>query len=197
MDIALLINIFFIVTFYFLKRTKENYIPFYSFSLFVFTLTCVYLFYKYGMRETPSTMTRIYFYSSPFLLVFDIILIYRQSRSSKGIGITNFLKNVLSAQTKTSVDKIFPAVILYLVVTGTIYSVVYFYEYSHPTSIPGDPNRWSLSLFHFVWQYLYILPLTLMFWYMNLKKFTKTLIICSILYPIAQLLWIASCIWLH
>lgn len=197
MDLILFMNIFFIVVSYLVKRKKECYTAFYSLGLFLFTLTCIYLFYRYGMRESASTINRIYFFSSPFLLTLAIILVYRQSKTLAGIGVKPFLEKALSENTKIILDKIFPAVLFYTIITIIVYALTYFYEKGHPKAIPGDPNQWSFSNFHFIWQYFYIMPMTFMFWHMGIKKFTKTIVTCSILYPLILLLYVTTYIWLR
>jgi hypothetical protein len=183
MDIILLTNTILIVSFFFLKRTKENFTPFYSFSLFVGVLTCGYLFYRYGLREQASTKTEIYFFASPLLLVFDIILIYQQGRSPNGLGITTFLLNVLSFKTKAYLDRILPAIIFFTFITGVCWLIVSLYESNLPAPTENEPFRYSLLVTHFIWQFLYILPLTFMFWFMDIRKFALMFLACSIIYP--------------
>lgn len=183
MDIILLTNIVFIAVFALLKRRKEDFTSFYSFCLFLGILTCGYLFYRYGMREQSSTKTVIYFFSSPLLLLIDIILIYRQAKSTNGLGITTFLLNVLSLKTKTYLDRIFPATILFTFITGLCWLIVSLYENNLPTPTENEPFRYSLLVTHFIWQFLYVLPLTTMFWFMGIRKFALTFLVCSIIYP--------------
>jgi hypothetical protein len=189
MDIILLINVLLIAVFYLLKRTKEHYTAFYSFSLFLLILTSLYLFYRYGMRETPTTLTRVYFFSSPIILVSDFLMLYKQSKSSQGIGIKAYLQNILSADSKTRFNKILPAVLFYLSITIATYLTVNYYESQHPTTIPSDKRQWTFSLLHPLWQYIYIIPLTIMFWFMDLRKFTITLVVCSFIYPLVFILY--------
>jgi hypothetical protein len=186
-DIILLTNILFIALFAFLKRTKENITPFYSFSLILGILTCGYLFYRYGMREQSSTMTIIYFFSSPLLLIIDIVLIYRQAKSQNGLGITTFLLNVLSIKTKAYLDRIFPATIFFTFITALCWLIVSLYESNLQTPTENEPFRYSLLVTHFLWQFLYVLPLTIMFWFMGIRKFAWTFLVCSVLYPFVLL----------
>lgn len=177
MDVILLINITFVIFFFFLKRSKEKYTAFYSLGLFAGIITCFYLFYRYGTQESASIKTEIYMYSSPILLLIDIFLIFKQSRSSQGIGITTYLKNLLSTRSKSHIDKIVPGIVFYTLITITAYLIILYYESIYP---PQFPPNYSLTVTQFIWQYLYIIPLSLMFWYMELKKFSKTIAICSV-----------------
>ena len=181
MDIILLINITFIILFFFLKRIKECYTALYSFSLFAGIFTCLYFFYRYGTQEAASIKAEIYIYTSPILLFIDILLIFKQSRSSQGIGIATYLKSFLSTRSKSYINKIVPGILFYTLITITAYLLTLYYESIYP---PQFPPNYSLTVTQFIWQYLYIIPLSLMFWYMELKKFSKTIFICSVgLYP--------------
>lgn len=197
MDIVLVTNIIFIVLFAFLKRTRENLTPFYSFSLILGILTCGYLFYRYGMREQSSTKTVLYFFSSPLLLIVDIILIYRQAKSQIGLGITTFLQNILSAKAKVYLDRIFPATIFFTFITGLCWLIVSVYESNLPPPTENEPFRYSLLATHFIWQLLYTLPLTLMFWFMGIRKFALTFLVCSIIYPVILLVGEMTYSWLR
>lgn len=177
MDIILLINTIFIIFFFFLKRIKENYTAFYSFSLFAGIITCLYLFYRYGMREPESKNTLAHFFAAPILLGVDIFLIFIQRKNSQGIGIIPYLKNLLSTRSKSYINRIVPGILFYTLITITAYLLALSYESIYPVQFP--PN-YSLTVTQFIWQYLYIVPLSLMFWYMELKKFSKTIVICSI-----------------
>ena len=148
------------------------------------------MMYKYGMKEAESTKAYIYFFSSSPLLILNVFLIYKQSKTDGGIAIAAYLKNALLPAQIVRFDKSFFAIILYSLITFPTYAVVYFYEKSHPTQIVGDPNQWTFSLTHFIWQYIYIIPLTFMFWYIGLRKFTKTIIICSLVYPFVLLAYL-------
>lgn len=177
MDVILLINITFLIFFFFLKRSKEKYTAFYSLGLFAGIITCLYLFYRYGTQESASIKTEIYMYSSPILLLIDIFLIFKQRKSLQGIGIKNYLKNILSAKSKAHLDKIVPGMLFYTFITLTAYYLTLHYESTHPLIT----RHYSLTISQFIWQYLYIIPLSLMAWYMDLKKFSKTIVICSII----------------
>ena len=179
MDIILNINLILIILFYSLRHSRQIFIPLYSFSLFLGLLTCMYLFYNYGMRIEPCTKSYVYFFSSPLLLILDLYLIYKQSKTVRGIGIKSYLKTSLTLEQITRTDKVLKAVFFYSFITTLIYTLANYYQ----PPIPYKPDTWGLTLLHFIWQYIYIIPMTLMFKQMGLKKFAVTILICSILYP--------------
>jgi len=189
MDIPLLVNLFLIILFFFL-RTKEIYTALYSLTLFLFVGTCFYLFYRYGMRESANVMTGIYFYSAPILLAVSIYLIYKQYKSSQGIGIKTFL----SAQQKESLDNVLPAIVFFVSITGLCYLIADSYESNLPHASDNIPTRYSIMVTHVVWQYLYIIPLSILFWFMGLKKAALVVLICSVAYPVILIgyLWFSN-----
>ena len=182
MDILLLINILVILFFFFLKRTRRNYLPFYSFSLIVGIFTCLYLFYRYGIRGYESvTDAYIYTLISPLLLLIDFVLLFLQNKKPEGLGIINYLENLLTVQAKRAIDKIIFGILFYTLITVISYLLTLFYESIYGISDP----YYSLTVTQFLWQFLYLIPLLYIFWYMGLKKFSITIVVCSIVfYPV-------------
>ena len=172
----------------FLKQKNSFYTTFYSFSLLLGTLTCVYVFYRYGMKEMASTKSELHLFSSPFLFILDIFLIYRQGKKPKGLGIIHFLNNLLSAETKKKYNKILPAVILYIAISGLCYLAVDVYESNLPPPGDHEPFRYSMLLTHPLWQFFYIVPFTALFWLMELRKFALTFASCSVIYTLTLIL---------
>ncbi|MFY9311190.1 MAG: hypothetical protein WAQ28_19255 [Bacteroidia bacterium] len=188
MDIILTINLLLIFAFAFLKQKNSFYTTFYSFSLLLGILTCMYLFYRYGMREMMSTKSVLHFYSSPFLFALGIFLIYQQRKSTEGLRIIPFLSNALSAETKKKYNKILPAVILYIAISGLCYLAVDVYESNLPPPGDHEPFRYSMLLTHPLWQFFYIVPFTALFWLMELRKFALTFASCSVIYTLTLIL---------
>ena len=186
MDILLLTNIVLVLFFFFLKWKNKQFIAFYSISLLLGILTCGYVFYRYGMRELASTVSEMHFFSSPLLLTLDIFLLFRQRKSQDGLGIPT----LLSESPKKYLDRIFPAIIFFVAITTLCYLFVYFYEGNLPKPTRNEAPSWSLTVTHFLWQFFYIIPLAIIFWLMELRKFTWTFVICSIIYPFCLLLWL-------
>jgi hypothetical protein len=182
MDILLLINILFILFFFFLKRTRRNYLPFYSFSLIVGIFTCLYLFYRYAVKACDSvTEAYIYTFASPLLLLIDCALLFLQNKKPEGLGVISYLENLLTVQVKRAIDKIILGILFYTLITVITYLLTLFYESIYCISDP----YYSLTVTQFLWQFLYLIPLLYIFWYMGLKKFSITIVVCSIVfYPV-------------
>lgn len=104
--------------------------------------------------------------------------------------------NIVSEEKKSTHDKVFTAIIFYSLVTIVIYTSTYCYEASHPKTISNDPNQWNFSFFHFIWQYVYIIPIVLLFRLIGFKTIPRTILICSILYPFIEILLLGTYIWM-
>jgi hypothetical protein len=190
MDPILITNILLIIFgLLFLKQKRKNALALLSFSLILLLFTCIYVFYRYDIRAfTPSKWIMIYLYLTPTLFIISVISLILIKRKQGSFGITFFLQRLFDSEQKFRLNRYFIGVLLFVGITTTVTVVVYRYELSHITPKEhGDPNDWAFTLFHFIWQFIYIIPLTVVLKKMELPKVSKSFLYSALTYLVGYI----------